>query len=72
MLRKTILGTFAAGAATGVVMFLHQIARQFAVTEWLHGGQPSVPAVAGMFAIVLIGVGGADLVRFFVKAATRS
>jgi hypothetical protein len=72
MLKKTLLGTFAAGTATGVVMFLHQIARQFAVAEWLRDGQPSVPAVAGMFAIVLIGVGGADLVRFFVKAATRS
>ena len=72
MLKKTLFGTFAAGAATGIGMFLHQMVRQFAVVEWVRDGQPSVPAVAGTFAIVLIGVGGADLVRFFVKAATRS
>lgn len=72
MLRKAILGTFAAGTATGVVMFLHQIVRPIAVAELLRNGQPSLHAVVGMFAVVLIAVGGADLVRHFVKAATRS
>jgi hypothetical protein len=72
MLRKTILGTLAAGTVTASAMFLHQVVRQFAVTDWLQNGQPSLPAIGGMFAAVLIGVGGADLVRFFVKVAARS
>lgn len=72
MLRKAILATFAAGTATGVFVFLHQIVRQIAVADWLRDGQPSLQAGVGMFAVVLIAVGGADLVRHFVRAATRS
>lgn len=72
MLRKTIPGTLAAGTVTGTVMFLHQVVRQFAVAEWLQNGQPSLPAVAGMFAVVLVGVGGADVARALVKVASRS
>ena len=72
MLRKTILGTLAAGTVTGMAMFLELVVRQFAVGEWLHHGQPSPPAMVGMFAVVLIAVAGADFVRFLVKAAKRS
>lgn len=72
MLRKTVLGTLAAGTGTGVVLFVTQIVRQFSVTDWLRSGQPTMPAIAAAFAVILIAVGGADLVRFFVKAATRS
>lgn len=72
MLRRTILGTLAAGTVTGTVMFLHQVVRQSAVTDWLRNGQPSVLAMAAMFAVVLVAVGGADLVRVLVRAATRS
>jgi hypothetical protein len=72
MLRRTLLGTLAAGTVTGTVMFLHQVVRQFAVTDWLRNGQPSVLAMAAMFAVVLVAVGGADLARFLVRAATRS
>lgn len=72
MLRKTILGTLAAGTVTGTVMFVHQVVRQFAVTDWMRHGQPSLLAMAAMFAVVLVAVGGADLVRFLVRAATRS
>ena len=71
MLRKSILGTLAAGTATGVVLFGQQIVAQFAVADWLRNGQASPAAMAGMFAVVLIGVAAADLVRFFVRAATR-
>jgi hypothetical protein len=67
-----MLGTLAAGTVTGSVMFLHQVVRQFAVAEWLQNGQPSMPAAAGMFAVVLIAVGGADLARVFLKVAARS
>jgi hypothetical protein len=72
MLRRTILGTLAAGTVTGTAMFVHQVARQFAVADWLQNGQPSAPAAVGMFAVILIGVAGADLVRYLVKVATRS
>ena len=72
MLRRTILGTLAAGTVTGTVMFVQQVVRQFAVAEWLQHGQPSLPAVAGMFAVVLVAVGGADLARALVKVAVRS
>ena len=72
MLRRTILGTLAAGTVTGTVMFVQQVVRQFAVAEWLQNGQPSLPAVAGMFAVVLVAVGGADLARGLVKVASRS
>lgn len=72
MLRRTILGTLAAGTVTGTVMFVQQVVRQFAVAEWLQPGQPSLPAVAGMFAVVLVAVGGADLARALVKVAVRS
>ena len=72
MLKKTLLGTLAAGTVTGVVMFVLQIVRQFAVADWFRSGQPSVPAVVGTFAVILIAVGGADLVRFFVRAATKT
>ena len=72
MLRRTILGTMAAVTATGIVAVLDQIVRGFAVADWLREGHPSAPAVAGVFAVVLIAVGGADLVRLLVKAATRS
>ena len=72
MLRRTILGTLAAGTLTGTVMFLHQVVRQFGVGQWLHAGQPSIPAAAAMFAVVLVAVGGADLVRALLKRATRS
>lgn len=70
MLRKTILGTLAAGTATGVVLFLHQAVRQFGVVEWLQDGQPSLPAAVVMFALVLVAVGGADVVRSLVRVAT--
>jgi hypothetical protein len=53
-------------------MFLLQIVRQFAVADWVSTGQLTFPAVAATFAVVLIAVGGADVVRFFVRAATRS
>ena len=53
-------------------MFVQQVVRQFAVAEWLQNGQPSLPAVAGMFAVVLVAVGGADLARALVKVAARS
>jgi hypothetical protein len=72
MLLKTTLGTLAAGTVTGTVMFLQQVVRQFGVGEWLHNGQPSLPAVAGAFAVVLVAVGGADLVRSLIKVAARS
>ncbi|HVQ42109.1 MAG TPA: hypothetical protein VMS54_07885 [Vicinamibacterales bacterium] len=72
MLRRTILGTLAAGTVTGTVMFVQQVVRQFAVAEWLQQGQPSLPAVAGMFAVVLVAVGGADVARALVKVASRS
>ena len=72
VLKKTMLGTLAAGTLTGVVVFLLQIVRQFAVADWVSSGQPTAPAAAAAFAAVLIGVGGADLARFFVRAATRS
>jgi hypothetical protein len=72
VLRKTTFGTLAAGTVTGTVMFLHQVVRQFGVGEWLHGGQPSLPAITGMFAVVLLAVGGADLVRSLLKFAARS
>ena len=72
MLRKTTLGTLAAGTVTGTAMFLNQVVRQFGVGEWLHNGQPSLPAVAGMFAVVLVAVGGADLVRSLIRVAARS
>jgi hypothetical protein len=72
MLRRTILGTLAAGTVTGSAMFLYQVVHQFAVAEWLQNGQPSLPAMGAMFAVVLIGVGGADLARLFVRVAARS
>ena len=72
MLKKFILGTLAAGTLTGVVMFLIQVVRQFAVADWVSTGQPTFPALAATFAVVLIAVGSADLVRFFLKAARRS
>jgi hypothetical protein len=72
MLRKTTLGTLAAGTVTGTVVFLNQVVRQFGIGEWLHNGQPSLPAVAGMFAVVLVAVAGADLVRSLVRVAARS
>ena len=71
MLRRTILGTLAAGTVTAIVLFLNQVVRQFGIGEWLHAGQPSLPALAGMFAVVLVAVGGADLVRSLVKIAAR-
>ena len=72
MLKKTILGMLAAGTVTGTVMFLRQIVREFALADWVSSGQPTMAALAVTFGIVLIGVGSADLVRFFVRAATRS
>lgn len=72
MLRKTILGTLAAGTITGVVMFVLEIVRQLAVADWLSSGKPTAPALIATFAVVLISVGGADLVRFFVKAARHT
>ena len=72
MLKKLILGTLAAGTLTGVVMFLIQVVRQFAVADWVSTGQPTFPAMAATFAAVLIAVGAADLVRFFLKAARRT
>jgi len=72
MLKKTILGTLAAGTVTGVAMFITKIAQHFAIGDWASTGQPTGPAMAAAFAVVLIGVGGADLARFFVRAATRS
>jgi hypothetical protein len=72
MLRRTMLGMLAAGTVTGTVMFLNQVVRQFGIGEWLHHGQPSLPAGAAMFAVVLVAVGGADVVRALVKVATRS
>lgn len=72
MLKKTILGTLAAGTVTGLVLFLIQIVRQFAVADWVSSGRPEAPALAATFAVVLIAVGGADLARFLVRAATRS
>ena len=71
MLQRTILGTLAAGTVTAIVLFLNQVVRQFGIGEWLHAGQPSLPALAGMFAVVLVAVGGADLVRSLVKIAAR-
>jgi len=72
VVKKTILGTLAAGTVTGLVLFLIQIVRQFAVADWVSSGQPDAPAMAATFAAVLIAVGGVDLTRFFVRAATRS
>jgi hypothetical protein len=72
MLRKTTLGTLAAGTVTGTIVFLHQVVRQFGVDQWLHNGQPSLPAAAAMFAAILVAVGGADLVRSLVRIAARS
>ena len=72
MVKRLLLGALAAGTVTGLVMFVLQIVRQFAVADWVSTGQLTYPAVAATFAIVLIAVGGADVVRFFVRAATRS
>ena len=72
MVKKTILGMLAAGTIAGLLLFLIQVVRQFAVADWVWSGQPDAPAVAATFAVVLIAVGGADLARFFVRAATRS
>ena len=72
MIKKLTLGILAAGTVTGVVMFVLQIVRNFAVADWVSSGQPTAPALLAGFAVILIAVGGADLVRFFVKAATRS
>lgn len=72
VLKKTFLGTLAAGTVTGVVMFTTKVAQHFAVGDMVSTGQPTGPAMAAAFAVVLIGVGGADIARFFVKAAKRS
>ena len=69
MLRKTILGTLAAVTATVVVLFLQQVVRQLGVVEWLHDGQPSLMVAVVMFAVVLVAVGGADVVRYLVRVA---
>jgi hypothetical protein len=52
-------------------MFLFQILRQLPVLTWIRGDEPSLTAAAGMFVVILIAVGGADLVRLLVRAATR-
>jgi len=72
VVKRFLLGALAAGTVTGLVMFVLQIVRQFAVADWVSTGQLTYPAVAATFAVVLIAVGGADVVRFFVRAATRS
>lgn len=72
VLKKTILGTLAAGTVTGVAIFTTKVAQHFAVGDWVSTGQPTGPAMAAAFAVILIGVGGADLTRFFIKAAKRS
>jgi hypothetical protein len=72
MFRKTILGTLAAGTVTGVVMFVLQIVRQFAVADWVSTGEPTTPAVVATLAVVLIAVAGGDFVRVLVRAAARS
>ena len=72
VIKKTILGTLAAGTVTGVVMFALQIVRQFAVADWVSSGQLTVPAALAAFAVVLIAVAGADFTRFLVRAAKRS
>jgi len=72
MVRRTLLGTLAAGTVTGTVMFLSQVVRQFGVGDWLQNGQASLPAVAAMFAVVLVAVGGADLARSLIRVAARA
>jgi hypothetical protein len=72
MLRKTLLGTLAAGTGTGVAIFIHQILRQFAVIDSIRGGEASPPVMAAVFAVILITVGGADIIRALVRTATRS
>jgi len=72
MVRRTLLGTLAAGTVTGTVMFLSQVVRQFGVGDWLQNGQASLPGVAAMFAVVLVAVGGADLARSLIRVAARA
>lgn len=72
MLRRSVFGTLAAGTVTGTVLFVQQVVRQFGVGDWMQHGQPSPPAVIGMFAVILVAVGGADLVRALIKVAARA
>lgn len=72
MLKKTFLGTLAAGTGTGVAVFVHQILQQFAVIDSIRGGETSAPVMGAVFAVILISVGGADIIRGLVRTATRS
>lgn len=72
MLKKTLLGTLAAGTGTGVAVFVHQILRQFAVIDSIRGRETSAPVMLALFAAILITVGGADIIRALVRTATRS
>jgi len=72
MWKKTILWASAAASATAIVMLVVLIAGAFAVMEWLRGGPPTLPALIGAFGLVLVAVGGIDLVRYFVRSAVRT
>jgi hypothetical protein len=72
VVKKSILGMLAAGTVAAMLLFLIDVVRKFAVADWVSSGQPDAPALAATFAVVLIAVGGTDLARFFVRAATRS
>jgi hypothetical protein len=71
VLKMIVLGTLAAGTFTAVVIFLIQVIRQLSVADLVSTGEPTLPALAATFAVVLIAVGGADLARFFLKSARR-
>jgi len=72
MLKKAILWMLAAVTTVGIVQFLIVLARTYGLPPAPAGAEVSPQSWIAMFGFVLISVGGADIVRYFVKAGIRS
>ena len=71
MWKKALLWMFAAVTAAGFGLFLASVAKTYGLPPAAAVWQLTPETVTVMFVFVLIGVGGADIVRYFLKAGIR-
>ena len=71
MWKKGILWAIAVGIAAGVWQLLVFVATTYNLPPLSPGSSLTPQALFPMFALVLFGVAGADLVRFFIRAGMR-
>ena len=72
MWKKLTLWILSAVIAVAVGRFLILVATAYGLPSWFAAPEPSAPMFAALFGLILIGVAGADIVRYFVRAGVRS